>query len=92
LFYLESGEASLKAIVESIARLTGKPAQSWSIDAAIAEWGPQAAWFSLGGNSRIDAGKARSMLGWRPRGAGLFDEIERGWYRRQLAAGAYAPR
>ena len=92
-FYLENGETSFKAIVESIARLLGGkvPAQSWSIDEAIAAWGPMASWFSLGGNSRINADKARRMLGWKPKGAGLFDEIERGWYRRQLEAGAYAP-
>jgi nucleoside-diphosphate-sugar epimerase len=93
-FYIENGEASLKSIVDSIARLLGgkRPAQSWSIDEAVAEWGPQAAWFSLGGNSRISAEKARRMLGWKPAGAGLFHEIEQGWYRRQLEAGAYAHR
>jgi nucleoside-diphosphate-sugar epimerase len=93
-FYLESGEASLKSIVESIARLLGakRPAEGWSIDEAIAEWGPQAAWFSLGGNSRVNADKARAILGWKPSGPGLHDEIERGWYKRQLDAGAYAAR
>lgn len=92
-FYLENGESSLKSIVESIARLIGakRPAEGWSIDAAVAEWGPQAAWFSLGGNSRVRADKARAMLGWKPAGADLFHEIERGWYRRQFDAGAYAP-
>jgi nucleoside-diphosphate-sugar epimerase len=91
-FFIESGEASLKSIVQSIARLLGgnQAPQSWSIDEAIAEWGPQAAWFSLGGNSRVSAEKARIMLGWRPAGADLFHEIEQGWYRRQLDAGAYA--
>jgi nucleoside-diphosphate-sugar epimerase len=90
-FFVESGEASLKSIVESIARLLGgkRTPESWSIDEAIAEWGPQAAWFSLGGNSRISAEKARKMLGWKPAGADLFHEIEQGWYRRQLDAGAY---
>ena len=93
-FYLENGEASLKSIVESIARLLGgkRAAESWSIDEAVAEWGPQAAWFSLGGNSRVSAEKARKMLGWNPAGAGLFHEIEQGWYWRQLKAGAYARR
>ncbi len=91
-FYIENGEASLKSIVESIARLLGgkqKP-ENWGIDEAIAEWGPQAAWFSLGGNSRVNADKARKLLGWKPAGAGLFHEIEHGWYRHQLDAGAYA--
>jgi nucleoside-diphosphate-sugar epimerase len=93
-FYIENGEASLKSIVESIARLLGgkRAAENWSIDEAIAEWGPQAAWFSLGGNSRVSAEKARKMLGWKPAGADLFHEIEQGWYRRQLEAGAYAAR
>jgi nucleoside-diphosphate-sugar epimerase len=89
-FFLESGETDFKAIVESIGRLLGgKAAQGWSLDEAIAQWGPMAVWFSLGGNSRVSAEKARRMLGWQPKGAGLFDEIERGWYKRQLDAGAY---
>jgi nucleoside-diphosphate-sugar epimerase len=93
-FFIESGEATLKSIVESIARLLGakRSAESWGIDEAVAEWGPQAAWFSLGGNSRVSAEKARKMLGWKPAGADLFHEIEQGWYRRQLEAGAYARR
>ncbi len=93
-FFIENGEASLKSIVVSIARLLGgkRAAEGWSIDAAIAEWGPMAVWFSLGGNSRVNADKARTMLGWKPHGAGLVHEIEQGWYRRQLEAGAYAAR
>ena len=93
-YFIENGEASLKSIVESIARLLGgkRSPESWSIDEAVAEWGAQAAWFSLGGNSRVSAEKARKMLGWKPAGAELFHEIERGWYRRQLEAGAYASR
>ena len=93
-FFIENGEASLKSIVVSIGRLLGgkRAAEGWSIDEAIAEWGPMAVWFSLGGNSRVSADKARSMLGWKPRGAELFHEIEQGWYRRQLDSGAYAAR
>jgi nucleoside-diphosphate-sugar epimerase len=93
-FFIENGEASLKSIVESIARLLGskQPPQSWSIDDAVAEWGPQSAWISLGGNSRVSAEKARKLLGWKPRGADLFHEIEQGWFRRQVEAGAYARR
>ena len=91
-YFIENGEASLKSIVASIARLLGgkRSPASWGIDEAIAEWGPQSAWFSLGGNSRVNADKARKMLDWKPRGADLFHEIEQGWYRRQLEAGAYA--
>lgn len=91
-YFIENGEASLKSIVESIARLLGgkRPPESWGIDEAVAEWGAQAAWFSLGGNSRVNADKARKLLGWKPAGADLFHEIEQGWYRRQLESGAYA--
>jgi len=93
-FFIENGETSFKSIVASIARLLGgkRAAEGWSIDEAIAEWGPMAVWFSLGGNSRVNADKARGMLGWRPHGASLEHEIEKGWYRRQLEAGAYAAR
>src|SRR6185503_17619064 len=91
-FFIENGEASLKSIVASIACLLGgkRAAEGWSVDEAIAEWGPMAVWFSLGGNSRVNADKARRMLGWKPHGADLVHEIEQGWYRRQLEAGAYA--
>ena len=91
-FFVENGEASLKSVVASIARLLGgkRAPEGWGIDEAIAEWGPMAVWFSLGGNSRVNADKARRMLGWKPRGADLVHEIEQGWYKRQLDAGAYA--
>ena len=93
-FFIENGEASLKSIVASIARLLGgkRAPEGWGIDEAIAEWGPMAVWFSLGGNSRVNAEKARKLLGWKPHGADLLHEIEQGWYRRQLDAGAYAAR
>jgi nucleoside-diphosphate-sugar epimerase len=90
-FFIENGETSFRSIVASIARLLGgkRAAEGWSIDEAIAAWGPMAVWFSLGGNSRVNADKARRMLGWKPHGASLAYEIEQGWYRRQLEAGAY---
>jgi nucleoside-diphosphate-sugar epimerase len=93
-FFIENGEANFKSIVASIARLLGgkRAPEGWTVDEAIAEWGPMAVWFSLGGNSRVNADKARRMLGWKPQGASLEHEIEKGWYRRQLEAGAYAAR
>ena len=91
-FFIENGEANFKSIVASIGHLLGgkRAAEGWSIDEAIAEWGPMAVWFSLGGNSRVSAEKARKLLGWKPQGADLLHEIEQGWYRRQFEAGAYA--
>jgi nucleoside-diphosphate-sugar epimerase len=79
-FYLENGEANFKAITASIGKLLGMANGSWTIDEAIAEWGPPTSWFALGSNSRVRADKARRMLGWQPKGPGLFYEIEQGCY------------
>jgi nucleoside-diphosphate-sugar epimerase len=83
-FYLENGEANFKATTASIGKLLGMANGSWTIDEAIAEWGPPTSWFALGSNSRVRADKARRMLGWQPKGAELFDEIEHGCYREFL--------
>ena len=80
-YYLENGETNFKALTASIGKLLNMKNGSWSMDEAIQEWGPQAAWFALGSNSRVSAEKARRMLGWRPHGANLFYEIEQGCYR-----------
>jgi nucleoside-diphosphate-sugar epimerase len=83
-YYLENGEANFQAITASIGKLLGVKNGSWTIDEAVAEWGPQAAWFALGSNSRVRADKARRMLGWQPKGTDLFYEIEQGCYREYL--------
>lgn len=83
-YFLENGEANFQAITASIGKLLGLPNGSWSIDEAIAEWGPQAAWFALGSNSRVRADKARRMLDWHPKKSNLFEEIEQGCYREFL--------
>jgi nucleoside-diphosphate-sugar epimerase len=83
-FYIENGEANFLSITASIGRLLGMKNGSWSMDEAIAEWGPQTSWFALGSNSRVSAEKARRMLGWQPKGKDLFQEIEHGCYREFL--------
>jgi nucleoside-diphosphate-sugar epimerase len=83
-FYIENGETNFLSITASIGRLLGMKNGSWSMDEAIAEWGPQSSWFALGGNSRVSAEKARRMLGWQPKGKDLFHEIEHGCYREFL--------
>jgi nucleoside-diphosphate-sugar epimerase len=81
-FFVENGEATMKAVAESISRMLGMGGEtaSLSLDEAISEWGPEASHFASGSNSRVSATKARKMLGWNPKGASLFDEIEYGYY------------
>ena len=67
-YYVENGEASFRDMVGAIAAaLRLPPAQSWTIDEAVAAWGFQRAAFSLGSNSRVRADRARRELGWSPR-------------------------
>ena len=81
-FYVENGEASMKTVVEAISRMLGMKGETSSItiDEAIQEWGCEAAHFAFGSNSRVDATKARKLLGWNPTGRGLLEEIEQGYY------------
>ncbi len=83
-FFLENGEASYRSVAESIGRMLdqGERTEPLAIDEAIQIWGAEAAHFAFGSNSRVRSEKARTLLGWRPSGPALFDEIERGYYRR----------
>jgi nucleoside-diphosphate-sugar epimerase len=84
LFYAENGEASMKSAVESISRMLGLGGrtENWPIEAAVDALGP-GAHLTFGSNSRVSAAKARAMLGWKPAGPALMDEIERGTYLQQ---------
>ncbi len=81
LFYAESGEASWKDMASAVGRLLGLGAETrdWPIEEAVKEWGASAI-TTFGSNSRVDASKARKMLGWAPKGAALLDDIETGSY------------
>ncbi len=61
------------------ARLGGRT-QSMTVEDAAAEWGEGPANDTMGSNSRVRARRARAELGWRPSGAALVAEIERGCY------------
>ncbi len=83
-YYVENGEASFKDMAAAIAAALGLgPAQSWSIEEAIACWGVQRAVFSLGSNSRVRADRARRELGWAPRHCSVLD-----WIRKDLTTAA----
>jgi len=80
LFYAENGEASFKAVAQSIGRMLGlgDKTQDWPIGEAVEALGP-GAYLSFGSNSRV-RGKRSRALGWQPTGRALFDEIENGVY------------
>jgi nucleoside-diphosphate-sugar epimerase len=51
---------------------------SWSVEEAVAGWGPAAYAFAL--NQRISGARARALLGWEPRRPALLDDLARGSY------------
>jgi nucleoside-diphosphate-sugar epimerase len=85
-FFAEAGEAPMRAMAQAIGRLLGfnDEPQPWEHIEAVRRWGPHAA-HAMGGNSRVSAAKARALLGWQPRMAGLLEDIEAGSYREFLA-------
>jgi nucleoside-diphosphate-sugar epimerase len=81
-YFVENGEASFRDMAAGIASaLRLGPAQSWTVNEAIAVWGYQRAVFSLGSNCRVRAGRARRELGWRPQHASVT-----GWISESLTA------
>ncbi len=84
VFFLENGECSMRELAASIGKVMGKGSPTdWPIAEAFAAWGA-GAYTTFGSNSRVSAAKARGMLGWKPRGPKLFDEIEQGCYRADI--------
>jgi nucleoside-diphosphate-sugar epimerase len=75
-FFAENGEASMREVGERLQRelRLPNPPQSITIDEGIAEWGPDAAHFALGGNSRVTSALARRQLGWKPTRQSLLDD------------------
>jgi nucleoside-diphosphate-sugar epimerase len=79
-YFVENGEVSFRDMTAAVAAAFGLgPAQSWTIDAAIAAWGYQRAVFSLGSNCRVRSDRARRELGWRPKHSSVID-----WIRQDL--------
>jgi nucleoside-diphosphate-sugar epimerase len=80
LLYAENGEASFKAVTQSLGRMLGlgDKTQDWPIGEAVEGMGP-GAYLSFGSNSRVRGVQSRK-LGWQPKGRALFDEIENGVY------------
>ena len=81
-FYLvENGEASWLEIGEALAaRLGLGPVASWRIEEATDILGAAPARYSFGSNSRVQALRARTELGWTPRHASAVR-----WIREEMA-------
>jgi nucleoside-diphosphate-sugar epimerase len=81
-YFAENGENSMREVCQAISRMLGFDGrtQAMTVEDAAAEWGEGAANDTMGANSRVRARRARAELGWRPTGAPLIAEIERGCY------------
>jgi nucleoside-diphosphate-sugar epimerase len=84
-YFAENGENSMREVCEAVSRMLGfgGRTQAMTVEAAAAEWGEGPANDTMGSNSRVRARRARAELGWRPMGASLIDEIERGCYAQE---------
>ena len=71
LYYPESGEQSWAELAARIGRVLGVPAETWTLDEAIAAWGPRALW-TYCSNARTRGVRLRRDLGWAPR----IDDID----------------
>ena len=83
LYYAENGEEQLKNVAAAISRLLGfgGKTRNWSPEDAEKALGPKAH-SSFASNSRVRGKRSRAELGWKPNGAPILEEIERGHYKR----------
>ena len=81
-YFAENGENAMRETCEAVSRMLGfgGRTQSMTVEEAAVEWGEGPANDTMGSNSRVRAKRARAELGWRPTGAPLIEEIERGCY------------
>lgn len=88
LYYAENGEEALKDIAASISRMLGfgGRTRNWSPEDAEQALGPKAH-SSFASNSRVRGKRSRAELGWKPKGVPVFEEIERGHYKRMHQPG-----
>ncbi len=64
--FVENGEASFRAIAESLAAALGMKAESWSAEDGAREWGFEMSTYGLGSNSRVRSPGSRERFGWKP--------------------------
>ena len=76
LYYPESGEQSWGELAARIGRLLEVPADTWTLDEAIAAWGPRALW-TYSSNARTRGVRIRRELGWTPHVDDIDGDIRR---------------
>jgi nucleoside-diphosphate-sugar epimerase len=76
LYYPESGEMSWGELAAMIGRVLGVPTAGWSLEEAVAAWGPRALW-TYASNARTRGVRIRAELGWTPRIDDLEGDIHR---------------
>ncbi len=82
-YNVAAGEARMGDIATAIATLVGLgSAESCTTRSAYAAFGQRWVDVALSSNSRVDSSRARSELGWDPRGPDLMQELTTGSYRR----------
>jgi nucleoside-diphosphate-sugar epimerase len=80
VFNIAAGATTPRQVCEAIGRLIGAASSTRSIPVEEArELVPYADWLG-GGGVRVDAGRARQVLGWQPNGPELTWDIEFGSY------------
>ena len=84
VYNLAADEAEFGAIAEGVAQLLGVAAMSSTLEESVTAFGPLWA-LGLASNSRVDSDRARTELGWAPRGPALLDDLVTGSYRRVWA-------
>jgi nucleoside-diphosphate-sugar epimerase len=82
VYNLGAAECDFKTIAEAIGTVLDLPARPFTdTDEAVRVLGPIWA-MGMASNSRVDSSKARTELGWDPKGPALVDELTAGSYRR----------
>ncbi len=73
VYYAENGSSTIKNIAENISKKHGlQAAKSLHVQEAVNRFGAAGGYFGFASNSRCNADKARTELGWNPK----YDSIE----------------
>lgn len=68
IYYAENGSSSLKNLAENISKKYNlQPAESLNVQEALDRFGAAGGYFGFASNSRCNADKARTELGWDPK-------------------------
>jgi nucleoside-diphosphate-sugar epimerase len=76
LYYPENGEFAWAELAARIGRVLDVQSASWTLEEAIAAWGPRALW-TYSSNARTRGVRIRAELGWAPRIDDIDGDIRR---------------